>query len=55
MKRLFLLALVLLTVSASAEQKALSLTAKQFDKGVKKYFNSIPQCAEQNKGAICPV
>jgi hypothetical protein len=46
MKKLFLLALVLLTASASAEPKALPLTAKQFDKGVKKYFKTFPQCAE---------
>lgn len=46
MKKLSLLALVVLASSASAEQKELTLTAKQFDKGVKKYFNTIPQCAE---------
>lgn len=46
MKKLSLLAFVLLASSALAEQKELTLTAKQFDKGVKKYFNTIPQCAE---------
>ncbi|MWP47436.1 hypothetical protein [Gilliamella sp. Pas-s27] len=46
MKKLSLLALILLAGAANAEQKELPLTAKQFDKGIKKYFNTIPQCAE---------
>lgn len=45
MKKLFIFALVLFASIASAEQKALPLTAKQFDSGIKKYFKTIPQCS----------
>lgn len=45
MKKLSILSLILFASVASAEQKVLPLTAKQFNNGVKQYFKTIPQCS----------